>query len=295
MEKQKKEPRFKWLTDLIIYTVIIFLCLLCILPFIHVFAKSISDEAYVIANKVFLLPKGVTLSAYKSVFEDASIIRSFYVAVILTISCTMLGMLVTLFAAYPLSRRTLKGRSFLTLLFMITMYFTGGIIPDYLLMNNLNLLDTIWCMILPMAFSPYNLLIMKTSLQAGIPDSLIESAHIEGASEFTILTKIVMPLSKPIIATLTLFYAVKRWNHYQDALFYVKQKVSLQPLQLKLYNLVVAASEAISDVSDNAAAAINPEVIKAACIMFATIPIICIYPFIQKYFVQGTMIGSVKE
>lgn len=284
------------ISSLLIYTFITLISLTCILPFIHVFAKSISDEAYVIANKIVLWPKGVNLEAYKKVLADASIIRSFYVSVVITVCITVLGMIITLCAAYPLSRKDLKGRSALTLVFMITMYFSGGIIPEYLLMNNLHLLDTWGCLILPLAFSPYNLLIMKTSLQSSIPESLIESAHIDGASEFIILTKIVVPLSKPIIATLSLFYAVKRWNSYQDALFYIKQNVSLQPLQLKLYNLVVVASEAVQDAAEGATSVIiSPEVLKAACIMCATIPIICIYPFVQKYFVQGTMIGSVKE
>lgn len=294
MKYRTKRSFGEQIATIIIYFILTVIALTCILPFIHVLAKSLSAEAFVIGNKVFLWPKGITIEAYKKVLSDASIIRSFYVSVVITICCTILGLVLTLCAAYPLSRRNFKGRRVLTVFFMITMYFTGGIIPDYLLMNNLNLLDTWWCMIFPLAFSPYNLLIMKNSLQSSIPESLIESAHMEGASEFSVLTRIVIPLSKPIIATLTLFFAVKRWNYYQDALFYVKQNVSLQPLQLKLYNLVVAASEAIQGDS-GAVAMISPEVIKAACIMCATIPIICIYPFIQKYFVQGTMVGSVKE
>ena len=283
------------IADIIIYTFIALISLTCLFPFVHVFAKSISEEAFVIANKVFLIPKGFSLDAYKKVFSDASIIYSFYVSVVVTILFTALGMVITLCAAYPLSRRSLKGRTVLTMLFMFTMYFTGGIIPEYLLMNSLHLLDTWAVMTLPLAFSPYNLLIMKTSLQSSIPESLIESAHLEGANELDILTKIVVPLSKPIMATLALFYAVGRWNAYQDALFYIKQNVSLRPLQLKLYYLVVASTESFQTAVEGAAQLTNPEVLKAACIIFATVPILCIYPFIQKYFVQGTMIGSVKE
>ena len=282
------------IASLIIHLVLVLTALSCVLPFIHVFAKSVSKEAYVIANKVFLLPKEFTITAYQKVFADPSIIRSFYVSVVVTILFTILGILITLCAAYPLSRKGLKGRSFFTFLFMFTMYFSAGIIPEYLLMNNLGLLDTWAVLILPLAFSPYNFLIMKTSLQSTIPDSLIESAHLDGASQFQILRKIVVPLSKPILATLALFYAVGRWNAYSDALFYVKQNVSLRPLQLKLYYLVVSATESLQAASEGAAQLTNPEVLKAACIMFATIPIICIYPFVQKFFVQGTMIGSVK-
>lgn len=284
------------ISSVLIYTFLLLISLTCLLPFVHVLAKSVSEEAFVVSNQVILLPKGFNLEAYKKVLADASILRSLYVTVVITIAFTVIGMIITLCAAYPLSRRNLKGRSVITVFFMITMYFSGGIIPEYLLMNGLHMLDTWWCMILPLAFSASNLLIMKTSLMSSIPDSLIESAHIDGANEFTILAKIIIPLSKPIIATLSLFYAVGRWNSYQDALFYIKQNTALRPLQLKLYNLVVSASEAVQDsVQGTSTVVMSPEVLKAACIMFATIPIICVYPFVQKYFVQGTMIGSVKE
>lgn len=298
IEKRKKawtKARTKNLIiDIIIYAIILLVSLTCVLPFIHVFSKSVSEEAYVIANKIILLPKGFTITAYKKIFADASIIRSLYVTVVVTVLFTITGMIVTICAAYPLSRKDLKGRSVLTFIFMFTMYFSGGIIPEYLLMNTLGLLDTWTVLILPLAFSPYNLLIMKTSLQSSIPDSLIESATLDGAGQIRILASIVLPLSKPIIATLSLFYAVGRWNAYQDALFYIKQRTDLRPLQLKLYYLVVAATESFQAAIEGSAQVTNPEVLKASCIMFATIPIICVYPFVQKYFVQGTMIGSVK-
>ena len=282
------------IVNIIIYLFILLVSLTCVLPFVHVLSKSISTESFVIANKVFLLPKGFTLDAYKKIFSDNSILRSMYVSVVVTVLFTALGMLITICAAYPLSRKHLKGRAFFSFVFMFTMYFSGGIIPEYLLMNELNLLDTWAVMILPLAFSAYNLLIMKTSFEHSISDSLIESAVIDGASQFRILRSIVLPLSKPIIATISLFYAVGRWNAYQDALFYIKKNTDLRPLQLKLYYLVVAASESFQ-LENVSVTMTNPEVLKASCVMFATIPIICIYPFVQKYFVQGTMIGAVKE
>ncbi len=288
------ERKVNLFIDCIIYLVLIVVALTCVLPFIHVFAKSISTESYVIANKVFLLPKGFTLSAYQKIFSDHSILRSMYVSIVVTIAFTLIGMIITVCAAYPLSRKHLKGRGVLSFIFLFTMYFNGGIIPEYLLMNQLNLLDTWWVMILPLAFSAYNLLIMKTTFENSISDSLIESASIDGASHFRILGSIVIPLSKPIIATISLFFAVGRWNAYQDALFYIKKNTDLRPLQLKLYYLVVAASESFQ-LENVSVTMTNPEVLKASCVMFATIPIICIYPFIQKYFVQGTMVGAVKE
>ena len=292
----RRKPRNKSdiIGDFIIYTFLILIALTCVLPFIHVFSKSVSTESYVIANKIILLPKGFTLSAYEKIFSDKSIMRSMYVSILTTVLFTILGMFITICAAYPLSRKHLKGRGVLSFIFLFTMYFSGGIIPEYLLINNLGLLVTWAVLILPLAFSAYNLLIMKTTFEHSISDSLVESAFIDGASHFRILRSIVLPLSKPILATLSLFYAVGRWNTYQDALFYIKKNTDLRPLQLKLYYLVVAASESFQ-LENISVTMTNPEVLKASCVMFATIPIICIYPFLQKYFVQGTMIGAIKE
>lgn len=281
--------------NVILYAFLTLMSLICLFPFVHVFSKSISEEAYVIANKVFILPKGFSLNAYQKIFADASILRSMWVTVVVTVTFTVIGMFLTISAAYALSRKELKGRKLMTFLIMLTMYFTAGTIPDYLLMSNLNMLDTIWCLILPLCFAPYNLLIMKNNFTASIPDSLIESALIDGAGHITILRKIVVPLSKPIIATISLFYAVGRWNAYQDALYYIKQRTDLRPLQLKLYYLVVAATESFQAEGGAVGVMTNPEVLKSGCVIFATLPIICIYPFVQKYFVQGTMIGAVKE
>ncbi len=281
--------------DIVIWAIIAVVSLMCLLPFIHVFSKSISEEAYVVANKVVLLPKGFSMNAYQKIFADASIMRSMYVTVVVTVSFTVIGMFLTVCAAYVLSRKDFKGRKLLTFLIMVTMYFTAGTIPEYILMSNLKMLDTWWCLILPLCFAPYNLLIMKNNFQNNISESLIESAFIDGANHFTILARIVVPLSKPILATIALFYAVGRWNAYQDALYYIKQNTSLRPLQLKLYNLVVAASESFQAEGGNVGVLTNPEVLKAACVIFATIPIVIVYPFLQKYFVQGTMVGAVKE
>ena len=280
--------------DALFYVILALFSLLCLMPFVHVFSKSVSEEAYVVANKVMLLPKGLSLNAYGKIFSDASILRSMYVSVLVTVTFTLTGLFITICAAYVLSRKHLAGRKTLTFLCMFTLYFSGGIIPDYMLMSNLKMLDTLWCMILPLAFSAYNLLIMKNYFASSIPDSLIESALIDGASQYRILLSVIVPLSKPIIATIALFFAVGRWNAYQDALFYIKQNASLRPLQLKLYYLVVAASESYHLEGGSVGVMTNPEVLKAACVMFATIPILCIYPFVQKYFVQGVMIGAIK-
>jgi len=278
----------------VIYFSITVITLTCVIPFIHVISKSISTDAYVVANKVFLLPKGLNLEAYWKILHDASIVRSLYITIYVTVVFTVLGMFLTCCAAYALSRPQFKGRRVLTFLCVFTLYFSGGIIPEYLLISNLGLLDTLWSIILPLSFSAYNLIIMKNAMMNSIPLSLEESARIDGAGHFRILAQIFLPLSKPIIATLSLFYAVGRWNAYQDALFYIKQRVDLRPLQLKLYYLVVQANESFQ-LEATVVSLTSPDVIKAACVVFATLPIICVYPFVQKYFVRGVMIGAVKE
>ena len=282
--------------DIVIYVFITLVSLTCLMPFIHVVSKSISEERFVVTKQVFLIPKGLTFDAYLKVFADASIMQSLYVTVIMTVLFTVLGMFLTICAAYPLSRKNLKGRKVINFIFIFTMYFAGGMIPDYLLMNSLGMLEKMTSLVLPLAFSAYNLVIMKNSLESSIPDSLVESALIDGASHYTILRRLVLPLSKPIIATLSLFYAVGRWNTYSDAMFYIKQNKALRPLQLKLYYLIISATESFQgSINDTGMTRYtDPEILKAACIVFATLPIIVVYPFLQKYFVQGTMIGAVK-
>ena len=199
--------KFK-ISDIIIMTVLVLLCLTCILPFVHLLAKSISGNAAVLAKDVFLLPKDITFDAYASVFRDGQLTYAMGYSVVITAAFTAIGLVATVCAAYPLSRKRLKGRSFFTLVIMFTMYFGAGLIPEYLLMNDLHLLNSPWVLILPLAFAPYNFLIMKTFFQSSIPDSLEESAYLDGATNLQILWKIVLPLSKPILATISLFLAV---------------------------------------------------------------------------------------
>lgn len=282
------------ISDAVMMIIIALLSATCIFPFIHLAAKSISADSYVIAKEIYFWPKGITFEAFASIFRDGSLVYSMLYSVVVTLIFTVLGMLVCTCAAYPLSKKRLKGKTFFTVMLMIPMYFTAGIIPSYLLMKDLSLLDTMWVLIWPLIYSPYNMLIMKTNLQASIPDSLEESAFLDGATNIQILTKIVIPLSKPIIATLSLFYAVGRWNAYADNMYYIKTD-KLKMVQYKLFQMVASAQEAQSaTLSEAAAVTSTPEVLQAAMIMFVTIPIICIYPFLQKYFVKGAMVGAVK-
>lgn len=282
--------------DGIIYIVIIFAVLACLLPFLHVAALSLSSNDAVITQKVTIFPVDFNLEAYSRVLTDSAMLRSLWVTIEITVLFTLIGMFLTICCAYPLTKTRLKGRKVLSLIVLFTMYFSGGIIPEYLLMNKLHLLNTKWSLILPLCFSPYNMIIMKTFFSSNIPDSIEESAKLDGCSDIGILIKMVLPLSLPILATLSLFYAVGRWNAFQDALFYIT-KQNLYPLQLKLNQLVSASASTDANIGQEAGGSsvqLVPEVLKAACIMFATIPILLVYPWLQKYFVSGVMVGAVK-
>ena len=276
-----------------IYIFIALLSLLCIIPFFHVISVSISGNEAVLSNQVWFLPKDITFDAYKTVLGDPTMMYSFWFTVVITILFTLLGLALTVCAAYVLSRQRMKGKSVINTIFVFTMYFGAGLIPDYLLMDSLNLLDTAAVLILPLAISAYNMIILRTAMQA-IPASLEEAAQLDGCDDFRILVQVMLPLVIPTLATLALFYAVGRWNSYSDALYYI-QSSNLQPLQLKLYNLVAAAADSSALEGDGGQSAQAEEVVKSATVMFATIPIIIIYPFLQKYFVSGTMVGAVKE
>jgi len=280
--------------DFLIMFVLVILCLTCVLPFIHLAAKSISSNNAVMQRSVFLWPVEINFDAYASIFQDGSLVRAFLYSVVVVLIFTLMGMIVCTCAAYPLSKKRLKGRGFFTVLLMIPMYFNAGLIPTYLLYKDLGLLNNMWVLILPLIYSSYNMLIMKNFFQSTIPDTLEEAAFLDGANNFQILFKIVLPLSMPIIATLSLFYAVGRWNAYADNKYYITTE-SLKMIQYKLYQLVSSATEAQNaTLSEAIEVKSTPEVLQAACIMFATLPIICIYPFLQKYFVKGVMIGAVK-
>lgn len=279
--------------DVIIYVILILVGLLCLLPFLHVAAKSFSSNGAVISQRVFFLPVELSFDGYLMVIQDPSMMRSLWITVLVTVGFTALGMILSILAAYPLTKKGLKGRTFFAFLYMFTMYFGGGLIPDYLLMNDLKMLNTVWSLILPLSFSAYNIIILRSFMQSSIPDSLEEAAFLDGASYWGVLFRVVLPLSTPVLATLCLFFAVGRWNAYADALYYISTS-KLYPLQLKLYYLMGMASDAATLAEGGSTTYVTGEVIKATCVMFATLPIIILYPFLQRYFVTGIMIGAVK-
>ncbi|MBO4505415.1 MAG: carbohydrate ABC transporter permease [Lachnospiraceae bacterium] len=284
--------RFR-ISDIVIMLIVGLLCLTCVLPFWHVAVKSISSNAAVASNSVFLWPKELSLGAYRQIVQDGELLHSMWFSLWITALFTALGMIACTCAAYPLSRKRLKGRAVLTFLLMVPMYFSAGTLPTYLLYYKLKLIDNFWVLILPLIYSAYNMMIMKNFFLTTIPDELEESASLDGATNFQILFRIMLPLSKPILATLSLFYAVGRWNAYSDNMYFTT-KESLKMAQYKLYQMVLNSSDTIDLVGESTVAKSSPAVLQAASIMVVTIPILVIYPFVQKYFVKGTMVGAVK-
>lgn len=267
---------------------------ICILPMLNLAARSLSSSQYLVRHDVWLWPKGWDFSAYKNVLGNPVYIRSLAWTAFLTVVCTFWSLFITTICAYPLIFPKLRGRNGINIIITITMFFNAGTIPNYLLLNKLGMIDNPLALIIPSCLSVYNMIIMR-SFFYGIPDSLRESAEIDGANYFTILGKIYIPLSKPVLATLALFYAVGRWNGYSDALLYLtSKKKNLFPLQLLLYNELKSISSDIS-VQENMATPGLSDQLKAATVMFSTVPILLIYPFLQKYFIHGVTLGAVKE
>ena len=271
--------------DWVFVGICVIVSLICVLPMINLLAKSLSGSEALVRNDVYLLPKGLNFDAYLQVFKNSKYVWAFFWTVFLTFVCTMVSLTMSTLCAYPLIFEKLKGRSAINVFITITMFFNAGAIPNYLLMQKIGLLDNPLVLIIPGCLSVYNMIIMR-SFFYGIPDSLRESAEIDGANFFQILLKIYVPLSKPVLATLALFYAVGRWNGYGDALMYMKNE-KFYPLQLYLYNIMnntnkmeVATQEGFS--SPGLAASM-----KAAVVMFSTVPILMIYPWLQRFFIQG--------
>ena len=289
MIKSKKSKFGDW--------VFVFLCIIisaiCLLPMLNLLARSLSSTEYLIKHEVYLIPKGFNLEAYGIVLQNVKYIKSFIWTAVLTVICTFVSLFMTTLCAYPLIFGKLKGRGVINVIITITMFFNAGTIPNYLLMRDLNLLDNPLVLILPACLSVYNMIIMR-SFFYGIPESIRESAEIDGASFTRILISIYLPLSKPVMATLALFYAVGRWNGYSDALIYVKDK-DIYPLQLWLYNLLKNINNVEVNAQEGFTAPGIQDSLKTAIVMFSTIPILCIYPWLQKYFIHGVTLGAVKE
>lgn len=281
--------------DWIFVVVCVLVSLICLLPMLNLLARSLSSTEALIKREVYLWPKGWNLESYQMVLTDMKYIWSFWWTVLLTIICTFVSLTMTTLCAYPLIFEELKGRKVINVLITITMFFNAGAIPNYLLLQKLHLLDNPLVLIIPSCLSVYNMIIMR-SFFYGIPESIREAAQIDGANHFSILCRIYLPLSKPVFATLALFYAVGRWNGYSDALMYLSiKKDEFYPLQLFLYNILNSVKSVDVATQEGFSSPGLSESLKAAIVMFSTIPILCIYPWLQKYFIHGVTLGGVKE
>ena len=290
----KKQKVFTGPQIILIIVVTIF-SLSCVIPFINVIAVSLSSKSAILRGDVSFWPVEFTTQAYEALFNDASMIRSLFMTVGMTVVYTVIAMFLTILMAYPLTKKRLRGRNFFSFLALFTMYFSGGVVPHYVNMLDLGLYNTIWSLILPAAISTYYMIILK-SFFASLPDSLEEAATIDGANDFQILIRIYLPLSLASLATITLFYAVFRWNRFDDALYYIQDR-NLYPLQLKLYNAIKNTQQVdLTAMQEGSTAVANniSQSIESATIIFATLPILVVYPFVQRYFVAGVTIGAVK-
>lgn len=279
--------------DIIIVVICILLIFICLLPMLNVLARSLSDTRYLIRNEVILWPKGINIEAYKTVLSNERYVHSLWFTALLTIGCTVLSLFMTVICAYPLTYDKLKGRRFLNGAILFTMYFSAGMIPHYVMLSNLGMLETVWVLVIPSCLSVYNMIIMRSSFYS-VPESLREAAEIDGAGPIRTLVQIYLPLSKPVLATLALFYAVGRWNGFSDALLYIKTNRDLYPIQLYLYNILQNASSGEAAAQEGFTMPGLSETLKMASVMFATVPILLVYPWLQRYFVSGVTIGAVK-
>jgi putative aldouronate transport system permease protein len=276
--------------------VIVFICtiiiLVCVLPIAHIAARSLSSTESLIRSEVSLWPKGFNLAAYGYILGDGQFTWALVWTAILTVIGTTLSLFMTTMCAYPLTYEKLKGRRFIMTFIVFTMFFNAGIIPTYLLLKDLTFLNKPVVLIVPYCLSVFNMIIMRTFL-GNIPDSLRESAEIDGAGPIRVLVSIYLPLSTPVIATLALFYAVGRWNGFTDALWYMNVR-EYYPIQLLLYNLITAITNIDVVTTEGTLAPGLTESLKAAAIMFATIPILVVYPWLQRYFITGATLGAEK-
>ncbi|MFI2858089.1 carbohydrate ABC transporter permease [Paenibacillus sp. JSM ZJ436] len=284
------------LFDVVNYTFLTIGMLLILYPLYFVLIASFSDPNLIYSGSVWLLPKGFTLDGYERIFADRHIWLGYGNSLLYAIVGTAISVTITLMAAYPLARKDLVGRNAVMWFFMFTMFFGGGLIPTYLLIKDLNMINTIWALVVPGAGSVFNIIIVRTFFQSTIPDEMREAAFIDGCSNTRFFLRMVLPLSKPIIAVMVLYHVVGFWNGFFDAMIYLNDE-SKYPLQLVLRNILVqneVNSSMMIDVESYAAKLRVTELIKYGVIIIASLPLLILYPFLQRYFVKGAMIGSIK-
>ena len=281
--------------DVINTLLLVFVFLIIFYPLYYILIASFSDPDMVLTGKIFLLPKGFQLESYQKVFENSEVMNGYLHTILYAVVGTCINLVVTLSAGYALSRTDLRGKKALTLFFVFTMFFSGGTVPTYMLVRNLKLLNTFWAMVLPNAMSVWNLILCRNFFEGNIPKELLEVCQIDGCRNYYFFLKIVLPLSKALIAVMVLFYAVGHWNSYMQPLMYLSDR-DKYPLQLVLKNILISSQPdaSLAGMTDRAEMYKQTEMLKYALVVVTSVPMIVLYPFVQKYFVQGVMVGSVK-
>ena len=298
---KKSQNAIKMSTSDVIMKVIVAIIVSAIIvvivyPLIYVVSSSFSSGAAVSAGRVLLFPVEPSLTGYEIVFSYKAIWTGYLNSIIYTVGGTLINLLLTTLAAYGLSRKNMQGKKFYTIFFLIPMFFSGGIIPNYILMSNLHLTNTRWSVLLANALIIYYMIIMRTFFQNSIPEELLEAAKIDGINDIGYLTKIVLPLSKPIFAVISLYYAVWHWNSYFEAMLYLRER-DLAPLQIILRNILNVSNVDLSQITDPEILAKMmgaSDVMKYSLIVIATLPVMVAYPFVQRFFEKGVMIGAIK-
>lgn len=279
--------------DVIIYVVLGLIAISTVLPFLYVLAGSFATEKELTEKAFFILPSVWSLNAYKYAINTANILRGLKNSIVLTVVGTTLCMLFSLTFAYPLSKKHFRGRNWIMNLVIVTMLFGGGMIPSFIVYRAYGLYDTYWALILPGLISPFNMIIIKKFFSE-LPTELDEASYMDGANDFQIFTKVMLPLSKPVIASISLFYGVGFWNDYFGSMIYL-QSAEKYPIQIQLRSIILLSSQIANSATDYDINGAPPDkAVKMACTVIATLPILCIYPFVQKYFAKGVMVGAVK-
>lgn len=292
VKKSRSDKTF----DIVVLIILTLLLIQVLYPLVYIVSASFSSPSAVTSGKVVLFPVDFSLDGYKAVFENKDIWLGYKNTIIYTVFGTFINVAVTLMAAYPLSRRDLGGRGILTFFFTFTMLFGGGMIPNYILIRELHLMNTRWAILLPGALSVYNMIVARTFIQNNIPDELLEASQLDGCSDTKYFFRIILPLSKAIIAVLVLFYGVGHWNSYFSAFLYLNDR-NLYPLQIFLREILVNNTMDLNSFTDPTLLEAKQglaDLLKYSLIIVASVPVLCLYPFAQKYFVKGVMIGSVK-
>lgn len=299
MNNNIKFRNMRWddkIFEIVNYTVLTLILIVILYPVLYILAASFSDPQAVIAGEVYIFPVRPTIAGYEAVFRNKKILTGFANSIFYLVVGTGLNLVMTMLCAYPLSRKEFKARGIISLFFVFTMYFSGGLVPSYMLVNNLNLTNTRWAMIIPTAMSTYNMIICRTYMVNSIPDEMYEAAQIDGCTPWKYFISIVTPLCKPILAVLTLYYGVAKWNNYFDAMLYLRDD-TLQPLTIIMRDILIQNKvdmTMVGNASNLAKLQGMSELLKYSTIVVASVPVMLLYPLVQKHLVKGVMIGAVK-